>query len=164
MTSSGPATWIKPWLHRKSSATPRIVRSYLISLIVHKTRRLPIFSAPRVFIPVPSPTQTQMPPTRTSCSRSNRRKSRMTTVPSEIRASKSFNASTENLLLFFAGFVADWVTRVQDGTLEADAGRNAWEIYRADPREGSHPDECVSPTPVYCSSACGSISRIWGYV
>ena len=69
----------------------------------------------------------------------------MTTVPSEIRASKSFNASTENLLLFFAGFVADWVTRVQDGTLEADAGRNAWEIYRADPREGSHPDECVSP-------------------
>ena len=32
----------------------------------------------------------------------------MTTVPSESRASKSFNASTENLLLSFAGFVADW--------------------------------------------------------
>ena len=60
----------------------------------------------------------------------------MTTVPSESGASKSFNASTENLLLFFAGFVADWVTRVQDGTLEADAGRNAWEIYRTDRREG----------------------------
>ena len=35
--------------------------------------------------------------------------------------------------------------RVQDGTFEADAGRNAREIHRADRREGGHPDECVSP-------------------
>jgi len=33
----------------------------------------------------------------------------------------------------------------QDGTLEADAGRNAWEIHRADRRKGDHPDVCVSP-------------------
>jgi hypothetical protein len=37
-----------------------------------------------------------------------------------------------------------FLTRAQDGTPKADAGGNAWKVYRADRREGDHPDECVS--------------------
>ena len=94
-----------------SSTSTTNAHSYLISAIVHKTKRSPI--SPLSFSrhhPRPvARTQTQMPPTRTSCSRSSRRKSRMTTGRSESRASKSCNASTEEPFYFLCRF-RSWLT------------------------------------------------------
>src|SRR6266702_5249266 len=94
---------------------------------------------------------------RTSYSQNSRRKSRTMTVLFENKVSKSCSASTATFVPTLQ--FRKWLTILtQNGTHEANAGRDARKICRVDRREGGDTDECVSSL-TYCAPRIARVTN-----